>query len=935
MDRDRPTHSVRRQSSRKKHLFFFLRWHRKKKISSNPHNYLHAPSNALLTTPPIRIPSFPHLSSVQASRTCGEDSDGSGASDFAPPHHLRTLDRMSPEMEIASPVVTVSGSGNDVEGTQACSPTEKSQLSSPLSVLQPVKRGRFLKLDCEGVAKLTHTQAWAGDVVGALRRYRTDLLNGVNPFAGAYPLRRDDQLSAAAISEHMMRKGSCADVDGMRVSMTDRAAAGVDRGDAGGATAAETSVGVAMAAETSASAAGENAEVTHAATSEPPEAAIFGANAEEPMGETITTNTGSEAPPRAPLAVIATTTEDPFLIAAAGAAAAHRGDLSTRSLMLGRRWYDQDQYPTPGGANKVAAVAPVVPECALNTPASGTEMEMRAEKSSINAGVQNLFVSNEPRGGDQPVPTTYFQRPPRLILYPDGTTKEVPLPGGALIPQPVHAAQHGMESLQRICSGSPTHQQPLPLGPSHLKIEPAPKLLHSHHQQQHPSPAIPATLDWATTASTAVAPALGAENVIPDPHPLHGLKRMHSIDIEDAERVSYGNPASQPQQQRMPVAQMLTAPVPVFSAQPQHHQHRQQFPGQHLQPPPLGQLLPQPPAGLHGHGGEHVGHQHHTQHYQHQHHNHQYQQLEQQQQSAMAAAHFEHYQAAAAHQAAQQQQHMAMQQPPFGWPFNLGDPAAAAAIMQGFSMLPHMPPLPPGMDPQQAAMAMAAVAAASNGGWPSPPMWCAPPLWMVPPHQQQQQQQQTPQQQQDQLQHHQFLHLQQQHAAAVATCGVTFAEEPSRSDGGSDGTSGGSDGSDARRKKKGSMVFSLDSNVDFTGDINGTNVGDMAAAQRHGGDGHGGHRLPLCMPGEDFMAPVAGGKSTSAKRGLMPVGLMPVVTKGKRSTASRGRAGGGGGARKVNKRPKESVNVATDDEQPTEMSDAADCLLTLFSMPSS
>ena len=54
----------------------------------------------------------------------------------------------------------------------------------------------------------------------------------------------------------------------------------------------------------------------------------------------------TKGPDAAP--VVAPASDDPFLAAAASAAAAHKGSV-TRILMLGRRWYDSFLYPTPGG----------------------------------------------------------------------------------------------------------------------------------------------------------------------------------------------------------------------------------------------------------------------------------------------------------------------------------------------------------------------------------------------------------------------------------------------------------------------------------------------------------------------------------------------------------------------------------------------------------
>ena len=109
---------------------------------------------------------------------------------------------------------------------------------------------------------------------------------------------------------------------------------------------------------------------------------------------------------------------DPFLVAAADAAAGGAGVPARKSLQLGRRWYDGNQYP--GGKEKA--------ERGIN-PAGGAG---RAGATSGDSGGSGAGGSGSGSGSGEAEPArplAAFTRPPRLILYPDGSMSEAPLPG--------------------------------------------------------------------------------------------------------------------------------------------------------------------------------------------------------------------------------------------------------------------------------------------------------------------------------------------------------------------------------------------------------------------------------------------------------------------------------------------------------------------------
>ena len=115
---------------------------------------------------------------------------------------------------------------------------------------------------------------------------------------------------------------------------------------------------------------------------------------------------------------------DPFLVAAAEAAAG--GARPTRkSLQLGRRWYAENQYdPVPTSGEERPESRKTLPG---SVPAGGAGAT-RGDSGGSGAGGSARTDSGS--GEAAPArPLAAFTRPPRLILYPDGSMSEEPLPG--------------------------------------------------------------------------------------------------------------------------------------------------------------------------------------------------------------------------------------------------------------------------------------------------------------------------------------------------------------------------------------------------------------------------------------------------------------------------------------------------------------------------
>lgn len=591
--------------------------------------------------------------------TQDDNSDGSGASGSAPIKG-RDHEDEDEEDEEGDRAGTSPRDGSGDGSDKAAVETEKRLLPPPVS--KP-KRSRFLKLDCDKVQKMTHTQAWVDDVSGALDQYRADIKSGVNPFANAFPLCRNQQFMVATSGAgYPERVEACAAMQrarGEETALETRAGTATGTGRMAGleprfANAMMTdareevsmmktgrqakpeqgtkrvawidgapakaavmgAVGEAGVSEkkTLAETATESMTYAAAAKSEAPAAVKEGGGGDGGGGEERGGRVGEEGDKNSSIV----NNKDPFLIAAAGAAAAYRGNQSTRSLMLGRRWYDQSQYPAPGGARVVPNSSP---KTAPSPNVTGVQ-SLSGEPSGSSGGGTS--------GGSGGTATTHFQRPPRLVLYQDTTTKEVRLgsPGSGL---------------QRIGSGGPSQASQPP------------------HQ--------------TGVAVDDVLQRIGSGPDAKVEQTLSGGPR-------------YGSASQQPHSHQVPMMQVVMGQGP--SAQTQ----------QYVQYSPQPQ---QPPPGMYPHHAM----------------------MQEQQHSAMMAAHYHAAAAAAVHQAQQQQQ--PMQMPPPFWAFGPNISSPAHSMMQGYPhMMPPMPPMPPGMESQQAAMTMAAAAQSPASGWPPPPhMWPA------------------------------------------------------------------------------------------------------------------------------------------------------------------------------------------------------------------
>jgi len=402
-------------------------------------------------------------------------------------------------------------------------------------------RAKFLRLDCEELARLSSSQTWSEEVVGCLNNYRHDLRRGVNPFEGAFPLWRNEQFRAATMSDDPNElerfaaveravmsaaereetialnardaaRGAAIDDDATRVTLglsapgpeaaggrvpeavekeavvkESRAAAertevvdpnalatGLGEDD-GEECAVEGEVAVeeglrepeeedereeGRAGKRDASAKGARAaasEETRALDGDDAPTTGFDRGDEAAAGPgpgqgqgpgpgPHPAGGGAKEPSSGRFA-----SSDPFLVAVAGAAAAHKGDRRPRSLALGRRWYDTTQYPTPAGV-KPAGGARSEPDSggARIGPAGGADPDSAPSNSGVNSGGTSAgggtsgnsggdagSGGNSGSGSGDATTVAHFTRPPKLILYPDGSTREASAELAAAPPMPI------------------------------------------------------------------------------------------------------------------------------------------------------------------------------------------------------------------------------------------------------------------------------------------------------------------------------------------------------------------------------------------------------------------------------------------------------------------------------------------------------------------
>ena len=398
-------------------------------------------------------------------------------------------------------------------------------------------RAKFLRLDCEELARLCSSQTWSEEVVGCLNNYRHDLRRGVNPFEGAFPLWRNEQFRAATMSDDPNELERFAAVERAVMSAAEREetialnARDAARGAAIDDDATRVTLGlsapgpeeaggrlpeavVADAPEKESRAAAERTEVvdpnalaTGLGEDDGEECAVEGEVAveeglrepeEEDEREEGRAGKRDESAKGARAAASEETraldgddapttgfdrgddaaagpvpgpgpgpgpaggdakepssgrfaSSDPFLVAVAGAAAAHKGDRRPRSLALGRRWYDTTQYPTPAGV-KPAGGARSEPDSggARIGPAGGADPDSAPSNSGVNSGGTSAgggtsgnsggdagSGGNSGSGSGDATTVAHFTRPPKLILYPDGSTREASAELAAAPPMPI------------------------------------------------------------------------------------------------------------------------------------------------------------------------------------------------------------------------------------------------------------------------------------------------------------------------------------------------------------------------------------------------------------------------------------------------------------------------------------------------------------------
>ena len=160
-------------------------------------------------------------------------------------------------------------------------------------------------------------------------------------------------------------------------------------------------------------------------------------------------------------------TRDPFLVAAAEAVAG--SDRSARkALQLGRRWYDGNRYPR-GDEKGARATLPG------SNPDGGAEGRAATRSDSGGSGAGGIGGSGSGSGSGEATPARHlaaFTRPPKLILYPDGSMGEAPVPGTAASGPPL-APTASLEASGNNAAPPPGFP-PAPFGSANAFAYPAP-----------------------------------------------------------------------------------------------------------------------------------------------------------------------------------------------------------------------------------------------------------------------------------------------------------------------------------------------------------------------------------------------------------------------------------------------------------------------------
>ena len=317
-------------------------------------------------------------------RDKGHESDGSGASGSLHPSDMRR-------------------EGSDDDEDPPCPDEGEVKLSLEPEDLAGAKPS--LRLDRDELAVIANTKEWSEEAKACLEEYRKKVESGVNPFEDALPLWRQEQFMAATTSPDPTRKET---YEAINAAIMEEAGKERERQtkakEASDANGTDANANVAVVTK-------PDADEDEACTLEEK---LRGDSPERTRDRTRRRS----SPPRATI---------PFLAAAASAAAA-QGKRNSRSLMLGRRWYDSSLYPTPGGAAK---------------PADSNKTETTAANEPAPIADDGSKPPKNNGDGSQ------FRRPPKLILFPDGSMREVGENGAAQ--QPAAAAED--DGLTRINSG--------------------------------------------------------------------------------------------------------------------------------------------------------------------------------------------------------------------------------------------------------------------------------------------------------------------------------------------------------------------------------------------------------------------------------------------------------------------------------------------------
>ena len=347
-----------------------------------------------------------------------------------------------------------------------------------------------LCLDRARLARLSSDECWSGEVKARVEAYRRDVRRGVNPFEGAFPLWRNEQFVAATTrlktrgdpsllaSFAEMEREVLLEAQRRELRLLNRRDAAKRGEDAEEERGTCTAIPLTTPSEAAARAecSGRSLPDPHALAAglgeddgEEPE--VEGdAAAKEGLRDDDDEDGASarEKRRRFPSALSdPAATRDPFLVAAAEAVAG--SDRSARkALQLGRRWYDGNRYPR-GDEKGARATLPG------SNPDGGAEGRAATRSDSGGSGAGGIGGSGSGSGSGEATPARHlaaFTRPPKLILYPDGSMGEAPVPGTAASGPPL-APTASLEASGNNAAPPPGFP-PAPFGSANAFAYPAP-----------------------------------------------------------------------------------------------------------------------------------------------------------------------------------------------------------------------------------------------------------------------------------------------------------------------------------------------------------------------------------------------------------------------------------------------------------------------------